>query len=147
MNCALLSAVGVSLIQLTATVLNAVGNAACGLETPQPSPDRGPRTNMKSKTLREGGDSVEATDSRTAATHESQSIHVFPLSNALRRAAEKDRPELDAMLMIDAANVIERLCLSHDELLAALREVAHHADDECGFMVTVRAAIAKAEGR
>jgi hypothetical protein len=32
-------------------------------------------------------------------------------------------------------------------MLAALYEVAHHADDECGFMADVRAAIAKAEGR
>lgn len=33
------------------------------------------------------------------------------------------------------------------KMLEALREVAHHADDECGFMVLVRAAILKAEGR
>ena len=32
------------------------------------------------------------------------------------------------------------------DLLAALKEVASHADDECGFMPLARAAIAKAEG-
>jgi hypothetical protein len=32
-------------------------------------------------------------------------------------------------------------------MFAALKEVAHHADDESGFMVLVRAALAKAEGR
>lgn len=33
-----------------------------------------------------------------------------------------------------------------EAMLAALKEVAHHADDEAGFMVLVRAAIEKAEG-
>lgn len=32
------------------------------------------------------------------------------------------------------------------DLYEALKEVAHHADDECGFMVNVRAALSKAEG-
>ena len=40
-----------------------------------------------------------------------------------------------------------RLIAAAPELLDALKEVAHHADDECGFMVQVKAAIAKAEGR
>jgi len=40
-----------------------------------------------------------------------------------------------------------RLIAAAPNLLEALREVEHHADDECGFMVLVRAAIAKAEGR
>ena len=31
-------------------------------------------------------------------------------------------------------------------LTEALREVSHHADDECGFMVTVRAALAAVRG-
>jgi len=39
-----------------------------------------------------------------------------------------------------------RLIAAAPDLLAALKEVAHHADDECGFMVQVKAAIAKAEG-
>jgi hypothetical protein len=38
-----------------------------------------------------------------------------------------------------------RLIAAAPDMLAALREVAHHADDECGFMVLVKAAIAKAE--
>lgn len=32
------------------------------------------------------------------------------------------------------------------EMYEALKAVAHHADDECGFMVKVRAAIQKAQG-
>jgi len=40
-----------------------------------------------------------------------------------------------------------QLIAAAPELLDALKEVAHHADDECGFMVLVKAAIAKAEGR
>ena len=40
-----------------------------------------------------------------------------------------------------AKATILRLLARVRELEAALREVAHHADDECGFMVTVRAAL------
>lgn len=43
-----------------------------------------------------------------------------------------------------AANA--RLIAAAPDMLAALREVAHHADEECGFMMLVKAAIARAEG-
>jgi len=33
------------------------------------------------------------------------------------------------------------------EMYKALLEVRHHANDECGFMVNVTAALAKAEGK
>lgn len=46
-----------------------------------------------------------------------------------------------------ALTIIDGLRTCNAELLAALKEVAHHADDESGFMVNVRAAIAKAEAR
>lgn len=39
-----------------------------------------------------------------------------------------------------------RLISAAPDLLRALQEVAHHADDEYGFMVDVRAAIVKATG-
>ncbi len=39
-----------------------------------------------------------------------------------------------------------RLIAAAPDMLAALRSVAQHADDEAGFMVLVRAAITKAEG-
>ena len=42
------------------------------------------------------------------------------------------------------ARLIVRACNSHDALVSALQEVLHHADDECGFIVQVRAALALA---
>ena len=47
----------------------------------------------------------------------------------------------------ELANGNARLIAAAPDMLDALREVAHHADDGCGFMVNVRAALAKAEGR
>lgn len=46
----------------------------------------------------------------------------------------------------EQATANAQLIASAPEMLQALQEVAHHADDECGFMVVVRAAIAKANG-
>lgn len=40
-----------------------------------------------------------------------------------------------------------RLIAAAPDMLKALQQVEHHADDAAGFMVDVKAAIANAEGR
>ena len=37
----------------------------------------------------------------------------------------------------------DHIRIENDELMRVLCEVAHHADDECGFMVSVRDALQK----
>lgn len=70
------------------------------------------------------------------------------LGRALRRIAMKaSMSSLDVPVIEDAAEELDAQARLIATLLDTLREVVHHADDECGFMVTVRAAIVKAEGR